>query len=122
MENGHYRRIVLLRTIRSEPSLYQSDNIVNLPIRQLPPFWDAVPLGQAAPAACRRSMLCDKDRMVPHRCLLTVISSLSRAQPLFDEIPRMIQNRRKSFLLKIRHLLRPQPKPIAKLRPAQRLE
>ena len=60
-------------------------------------------------------MLGDENRMAPHGRLPAVVFRLGRGQALDDELPRVLQNDRQTFLDQISLLLRSKPETTANL-------
>jgi hypothetical protein len=62
-------------------------------VRQLAAHWDLMPFLEAAPAACRRRVLCDKYRVTLEWCLPAIVDGFRRREPFGNEISRMGQDR-----------------------------
>ena len=62
---------------------------------------NAVPLLEAAPAASRRRVLRDKNRMPAPRRLFAVVGWLCWCEALVDEVSGMLQNNRQPFALQV---------------------
>ncbi len=90
--------------------------------RQRAPRRNAMPFGEAPPAAAPRSVLGDKNRMPPHRGLVSVVGREGRSEPLSDKIPGMLPDRCKALRRDIVQLRRPQSEAAPERRPGETFE
>lgn len=105
--------------LAGEPLLDDLENIVDLFFGQWMAFWDTMPFLKALSAARARCVLGDKNRMIPHGRLPSIVSGMGLCQSFQDEIVRMLQNGFETFLFQISFLFAEELKPTAELRPAQ---
>ena len=80
-------------TLAPNPLHDDGHRVLLFPCGQFPPRRDAVPFGQASPAAGSGGVLCSKYGVAAHRCLLAVIFNHSRCQTPADEVLCMVPNR-----------------------------
>ena len=109
---------LLLNILPRQPMLYNLEDIVDLFLRQWFAFRNVVPFCQTAPAASPRCVLGDKDRVVPHRCLPTVVIWIGIGQPLRNKIQGVLEDCIQTLISEIFRFLAGKPKSTSKFRPS----
>jgi hypothetical protein len=107
----------LLNILFSQPPFQNFDYVVNLLFCQRFALGNVMPLFQTFAAACAGGMLCDENRMVPHRCLSAVVSRIRLCQAPRNKISGVLKNCCQAFSPKIFCFFAGKSKPTAKSRP-----
>lgn len=81
-----------------------------------------MPFLQAAPAACRSSVLRNKDRMISKRRLFSIVGRVGRSQAFFYELFCMLQDGIEAPAAQVFQFCALQPEPTSKRRLCQVLE
>ena len=99
-----------------QPSPDRIDDVLPLRFIQRFPRLDAVPFRETAPAARRRRMLRDENRVAAKRRLLAVVRRGLRREPLVDQFARVPGHFGQALLVQISQLARAEPEAPAKRR------
>ncbi len=78
-----------------------------------------MPAFQTAPAAGRRGVLSDENRMVTVGSLFSIVGWISRGKALFDKISSVLFNYVNSLVLKVAQFFPPKVKPLPEGRTSQ---
>lgn len=110
------------RPLPPQPPLNHLHNVRLLLPRQLPPLYNPMPFRQTRSTARPRRMLCDKNRVPPHRRLLPILDRLRRRQALGNEPFGVPQKLIQTVPLQVPSFHFPQLKPRPEARLFQRFK
>lgn len=107
-----------LNVLTGQPVFQNFDYVIYLLFCQWLTPEDVMSLFKTLAAAGTGCVLCDKDRMVPHRRLFAIACRIRLSEALHNKIPCMFKDCHYASLLKIFRLFGGEPKPAAKFRPS----